>query len=92
MNLESFAPFVGERFEALPEDSSAVIASIVLVKAEPYPKASPETGRPFSLEFSAEEGEADLPQGIYRLRTDRRDGDLIFIVPIGPRRYEAIFN
>ncbi len=92
MNVESFSPFVGERFEALPEDSSSVIASIVLVKAELHPKASPETGRPFSLEFNAEEGEAALAQGTYRLRTPRRDEELIFIVPIGPRRYEALFN
>jgi hypothetical protein len=92
MNFESFAPCVGERFEALPEDSLAVAASIVLVKAELHPKASAETSRPFSLEFRAEEGEADLAQGTYRLRTARRDEELIFIVPIGPRRYEAIFN
>lgn len=92
MNLESFAPFVGERFEALAEDSSAVMVSIVLVKAELHSKASAETGRPFSLEFHAEESEADLAQGIYRLRTPRWGEDLIFLVPIGPRRYEAIFN
>lgn len=92
MTLETFSPYVGERFEVRLEPSQTPIGSIVLIEAERYPKANPSTGRPFSLIFKGETGEGQWEQGTYWLRTSESESEPIFLVPVGPGRYQAVFN
>ena len=87
MSLEEFAPHVGARF-FLDEDKLA--PALVLVEAERSPNAG-ENGRPFHLVF---EGSAELPRegGNVLLSRGENPPQPIFLVPIAPDRYEAVFN
>lgn len=87
MSLEEFAPHVGASF-GLGADESA--PRLVLVEVERAPNAS-ESGRPFRLVF---EGAAGLPRegGTVLLRRGEEPSQSIFLVPIAPDRYEAVFN
>ena len=47
---------------------------------------------PFSLVFEAAEGSVGLEQRIHALRHPVLGELELFLVPIGPGRYEAVFN
>ena len=90
MSLEEFAPHVGASFALSTEEASPATASLVLIEVERDPRAN-ESGRPFHLVF---EGSSEIPldQDTYWLRCDGEGSTAIFLVPIGPGRYEAVFN
>lgn len=90
MTLEEFAPHVGANFALSTDEGTSAIASLVLIEAERSPQAG-ENGRPFRLLFEGSP-EAPLDQRTYWLRRDEEGSQAIFLVPIGPDRYEAVFN
>lgn len=90
MNLEEFAPHAGANFALSEDEGDSTIASLVLLKAERLPGAG-ESGKPFSLLFEGSP-EAPLDQNTYWLRRDGERSMAIFLVPVGPGRYEAVFN
>jgi hypothetical protein len=77
LTVEDFAPLKGERFSEL-------------TLAEVNELARGDNDRvPFSLVF---EGEPAMPQGIRRIEHDALGPLDIFLVPVGPGRYEAVFT
>ena len=92
LSAETFAPHVGTTFRVLVEDANAGVSAIELAEVRlgtPQPGAPRE--QPFSLHFT---GPADrlLEQGTYVLDHDQLGRLDIFLVAIGPGRYEAVFN
>lgn len=93
---DSFVPLVGDAFVLRPEGSPAL--DVVLVEAKtlppPGPAAPPTVRRaPYSLLFRAD-GNAYLPQSMYRVEHESMGRLDLFLVPIGPddvgMRFEAI--
>jgi hypothetical protein len=90
-----FRPLLHERFTlsggALSEhDGGAVSLEVELVEVTEIPR-EPNGRAPFSLEFQGDR-EITLPQGIYRVEHERLGALEIFLVPIAPGRYEAVFT
>lgn len=86
LTLDDFRGLVGERFALRePPGFRLELTEVTEIPREPGGRA------PFSLVFSAAQG-ARLPQGTYRLEHHRFGALEIFLVPIGPWRYEAVFS
>ena len=86
----SLRPHIGEPFRVvLPAGGSPTI-ELVEVNAFEAAQGAPRR-EPFSLLFSGPTVPT-LPQQIYRLEHDALGVLEIFLVPIAPGRYEAVFN
>jgi hypothetical protein len=93
MDLEAptvgdFEPRVHERFRVVSDGAEPFeveLIEVVEIPREPGGRA------PFSLVF---QGGPDppLPQRIYRVEHERLGALEIFLVPIAPDRYEAVFS
>lgn len=88
-----FEARVGDQFQV----REAGGCTIVLDQLDEHPPdpGSPR-GRPFTLTFVGEAGEA-MPQGTYSLHHTALGEMAIFLVPVGPggdgrHRYAAVFN
>lgn len=90
MTLAAFSSHVGERYTASAEEGEGTSVSLVLIEAERSPRAG-ENDRPFHLLFQGGD-ESQLEQGTYRLEREGGEAMALFLVPVGPRLYEAIFN
>jgi hypothetical protein len=78
LTLEDFAPLKGGRFGA----------GLELVEVNELARGA-GARVPFALVFSGEPG---LRQGIHRVEHDALGPLDIFLVPVGPGRYEAVFT
>ena len=90
MTLDRFLPRVGETFVVTSEPDRGQSASLVLSRAERLPLAT-MGDRPFHLLFQGSD-EIPLDQGLYWLGPLDEVPEPIFLVPVGPRLYEAVFN
>jgi uncharacterized protein DUF6916 len=85
----TFEGRVGETFAAAPSYSGAAL-DLVLTSCDESPHARP--GHPaFSLTFESSDPEVREQQIFALSHPELGDFDL-FLVPIGPRRYEAVIN
>jgi uncharacterized protein DUF6916 len=83
LTLETFAPHQGSRFS---------LDGLALELAQVTPLAGGGGSRePFSLVFAGPP-EPALPQRIHRLEHAQLGVLELFLVPVGPGRYEAIFT
>jgi hypothetical protein len=95
MTLETFAPWIGERFRL--SAGAEGTTDVTLIEASALGGTSaPATGRsPFTLVFLGPPGPI-WPQRIYRLEHEAVGSCDLFLVPIGPRdggmQYQAIFT
>ena len=97
LQLEFFAPLVGDKFRVTPAEGEPF--EVVLDTVEPTPYGDPSTynGRrvPFSLIFLAEGG-ALVPQQTCTFAHPEGGEGLLFVVPLGPQgqsmRYEAVIS
>lgn len=96
LTLDAFTPLVGTVFQGA-DDTGAAAGDFTLVEARSLasPATRAEAARrlrePFSLLFTGP-ATPTLPQRTYRLTQPRLGAVEIFLVPIGPGRYEAIFT
>lgn len=90
MTFARFAPLVGESFTIAEDVERPHFAEGVMTGAE-LSSLAKDADRPFSLVFEVSPDVA-LDQGTYWLAPKDQEPQPIFLVPIGPRRYEAIFN
>jgi hypothetical protein len=95
LTAEDFRPLLRERFvlssgARSEHNGGAVSFEVELVEVTEIPR-KPNGRAPFSLEF---QGDPDftLAQGIYRVEHERLGALEIFLVPIAPGRYEAVFT
>ena len=88
LTVGHFAALRGQRFRIAPDGAPAFEAELVEVTEIPR---EPGGRAPFSLVF---EGGPDppLPQRIYRVEHGELGALEIFLVPIAPGRYEAVFS
>lgn len=86
--VDTFSPQVRERFELI-RDSGGL--DLELVEVTQLGERTPERRAPFSLVFRGPDSPT-LPQGIHRLEHHGLGSLELFLVPIGPGRYEAIFT
>ena len=88
LTVGHFAALRGQRFRIAPDGAPAFEAELVEVTEIPR---EPGGRAPFSLVF---EGGPDppLPQRIYRVEHGELGALEIFLVPIAPDRYEAVFT
>ena len=83
LTAADFRPLLHQRFRLAELDAELV--EVTEIEREPGGRA------PFSLVF--EGGPAPpLPQGIHAVRHDELGAIEIFLVPIAPGRYEAVFT
>jgi len=88
LTVADFAPLRGDRFRIEPGDAPGFDAELVEVNEI---AREPGGRSPFSLVF--EGGSAPpLPQRIYRVEHAALGALEIFLVAIGPGRYEAVFT
>lgn len=88
---DDFAGLVGDRFEAGPPGSAQVTLTLDEASLGAGPGAAAPDGRvrqQFALVFSGPEG---LAQGTWQVRHETIGETALFLVPIGPGRYEAAF-
>ena len=91
----TFTPHVGEKFEVTAADGATFEA--ILTSCDETSYGSPEQWLdqvdrvPFSLVFNAPGGEL-LPQQIFTLRHPEIGELEVFLVPLGPGVYEAVFS
>ena len=95
LTAEDFRPLLHERFNlsggALSEhNGGAEPIEVELVEVTVIPR-EPNGRAPFSLEFQGDP-EQTLPQAIYRVEHAQLGALDIFLVPIAPGRYEAVFT
>jgi hypothetical protein len=83
-----FTELRGERFRIAPGEAPSFDAELVEVREIPR---EPGGRAPFSLVFHGGP-QPPLPQRIYRVEHDSVGALEIFLVPIGPDRYEAVFT
>jgi hypothetical protein len=88
LTATDFGALRGERFRVTPVDGSPFEAELVEVTEIPR---EPGGRAPFSLVFQGGPN-APLPQRIYRVEHDELGAIEIFLVPIAPDRYEAVFT
>jgi hypothetical protein len=94
LTAEDFLPLVHERFVLSggaweEHNGGAVSFEVNLVEVTVIPR-EPGGRAPFSLEFQGDP-EFTLAQGIYCVKHGRLGVLEIFLVPIAPGRYEAVF-
>jgi uncharacterized protein DUF6916 len=97
---ETFAPHVGETFEA--QLASGETLDLVLTECEETPYGEPDDLRerlgrmPFSLLFHSADRDRYAPQQTLTLRHPELGELELFVVPLGPddrgMRYEAVVN
>lgn len=87
-SAETFVPQLHEQFSLVDESGRL---DIELVEVTQLGTATPERRAPFSLVFRGPESPT-LPQRIYRLEHAGLGTFELFLVPVGPGRYEAIFT
>ena len=87
-SAETFLPQLHAQFSLIDESGRL---DIELVEVTQLGEATPERRAPFSLVFRGPES-ATLPQRIYRLEHAALGTFELFLVPIAPGRYEAIFT
>jgi hypothetical protein len=88
LTAADFAALRGDRFRITPQGAPPFDAQLVEVEElarEPGGRA------PFSLVFKGGPS-PPLPQRIYRVEHDELGAVEIFLVPIAPDRYEAVFT
>src|SRR5215216_3672225 len=95
LTAEDFRPLLQERFVLSggargEHNGGGVSFEVELVEVTVIPR-EPNGRAPFSLVFQGE-AELTLQQGIYRVEHERLDALEIFLVPIAPGRYEAVFT
>jgi len=88
LTVDQFRPLLNDPFRIAPDGAPAF--EVELVEVTEIPR-EPGGRAPFSLVF---QGGPDppLPQRIYRVEHDELGELEIFLVPIAPDRYEAIFS
>jgi hypothetical protein len=84
----TFSPRLHERFTL--SDSSGTL-ELELVDVTELGSATPEQRAPFSIVFRGPHSPS-LPQRIYRLEHGELGAFELFLVPIGPGEYEAVFT
>jgi hypothetical protein len=85
LTIGDFAPLQGERFRIGEQAVEAELVEVTEIAREPGGRA------PFSLVF--EGGPTPpLPQGTHRVEHPELGPVEIFLVPIGPARYQAVFT
>jgi hypothetical protein len=88
LTTADFAPLVNQRFHVDPGDQPPF--EVELVEVTEIPR-EPGGRAPFSLEFVGGPS-PPLPQRICRVEHERLGAIEIFLVPIAPDRYEAVFT
>ena len=88
LTVDDFRPLQGERFRVAPDGAAAF--EVELVEVTEIPR-EPGGRAPFSLVFQGGPS-PPLEQAIYRVEHDGLGTIEIFLVPIGPDRYEAVFT
>jgi hypothetical protein len=86
--VADFVPLLRQRFQVDPGDGPPF--GMELVEVTEIPR-EPGGRAPFSLVFEGGPN-PPLPQRIYRVEHDDLGALEIFLVPIGPDRYEAVFT
>lgn len=86
---DTFSPLVGTTFTVHVEGGEPLV--LTLDEVQPHGAGHELRAEPFSLVFS---GPADrpAPQATLAMRHDELGELVVFIVPIGEGRYEAVFN
>jgi hypothetical protein len=85
LTAADFSPLRGDRFRIGAPPFEAELVEVSEVPRAPGGRA------PFSLVFQGG-ATPPLPQGIQRVEHDGLGALEIFLVPIGPDRYEAVFT
>ena len=88
LTVDRFQDRLHDRFRIAPDGGEAF--DVELVEVTEIPRA-PGGRAPFSLVFHGGPN-PPLPQAIYRVEHDGLGAIEIFLVPIGPDRYEAVFT
>ena len=88
LTAAAFRPHLHETFGLVDESGSV---DTELVEVTQLGEGTPERRAPFSLVFRGPD-EPTLPQRIYGLEHAELGALELFLVPIGPGRYEAIFT
>ena len=96
LTAEDFRPVLHERFvlsggAGSEHNGGAVSFEVELVEVNEIPR-EPGGRAPFSLVFQGGDPELTLPQRIYRVEHAQLGALDIFLVPIAPGRYEAVFT
>ena len=83
LTLERFTPHLDQTFEISGTEHTLQLTEVSAL-------GTPTVGdrKPFSLLFK---GPSGLPQGTLALRCGDFEA-VVFVVPVGPTTYEAIFN
>jgi hypothetical protein len=88
LTVDHFRPLQGDRFRIAPDGAPAFEVELIEVTEilrEPGGRA------PFSLVFQGGPN-PPLPQRIYSVEHDRLGALEIFLVPIAPDQYQAVFS
>jgi hypothetical protein len=88
LSADDFTALRGDRFQVAPDDAAPFEVELVEVTElarEPGGRA------PFSIVFQGGPS-PPVPQRIYRVEHEQLGAIEIFLVPIAPDRYEAIFT
>ena len=86
---QTFQGRIGETFDATPSSAGDPL-ELVLSSCDESPHARPDQPA-FSLFFDAPGGEL-REQQIFTLRHSELGEFDLFLVPVGPQRYEAVIN
>ena len=86
---DTFRPHVGTTFSIEVEDGEPLV--LTLEEANPHGAGHEFRQQPFSLVFSGPQDRL-ATQGNYLLRHPALGDFVLFMVPIGPGRYEVVFN
>src|ERR671912_541710 len=101
LTRETFAPLVGETFDAQPAEGPPLRMVLANCGSGPHEPGEGWEGKlarePFELIFDAEsDGDDFPPQQTFILRHDRLGEHDVFLVPIGRHdsgvRYQAVFS
>jgi hypothetical protein len=88
LSLAQFTPLVGQTFTAQAAEGSLELR---LTEATALRPSGVGRNEPFSLIFVST-GDVWLTQGTYALEHAALPGLTLFLVPVGPGQYQAIFN
>jgi hypothetical protein len=88
LTVDQFRERLHDRFRIAPDDAEAF--EVELVEVTEIPR-EPGGRAPFSLVFQGGPS-PPLPQAIYRVEHDGLGAIEIFLVPISPDTYQAVFT
>ena len=88
LTAADFEPLLHDRFRVVAQDAPAF--DVELVEVTEIPR-EPGGRAPFSLVFHGGP-DSPIPQRIHRVEHERLGALEIFLVPIAPDRYEAVFT